>query len=90
MRMGIQEIRRTKMRYEPKEVIIKNYAFAQIDGPDDIWFWAIVKDYKGCQDYGDIICAFQDGYEPSPDMVIFMIKVAMERDRAIEMLDKKI
>lgn len=47
--------------------------FAIIDGPNDKWFWAIVKDYKNPQEYGQIIMGFEDGFEPCPyDLAIIL------------------
>lgn len=37
---------------------VGNFHFEYIDGPDDVWIWAIVKDFKTCQDYGEIIMEF--------------------------------
>jgi len=50
-----------------------DYTYAFIDGPDDVWFWAIVKDYEESQSYGDIICAFTENYEPDRYVVYLML-----------------
>jgi hypothetical protein len=36
------------------------YAFVDLDE----WLWAIVTDYKGPQEFGEVICAFQELYQP--------------------------
>lgn len=43
--------------------------YAHVDGPDDVWFWAIVSGYKGCQDYDEVVVAFADGYEPNAEAI---------------------
>lgn len=52
----------------PQETTSPNgrLTFAHVDGPDDRWAWAIVTEYKGCQEYGEILMAFQDECTPSP------------------------
>ena len=58
----------------PKETTVGNVTFAHIDTPSDRWLWSIVQGYKGPQDYGDIICEFEDGGEPEPQHLDIMLQ----------------
>lgn len=42
-----------------------NLTYAHVDGYDDVWVWAIVTDYSGCQDYGTVRMAFHDNELPT-------------------------
>jgi len=37
----------------------------KIDGPDDVWVYAIVDSYRGCQEYGDILMWWTEENVPS-------------------------
>lgn len=56
----------------------KSLTFAYVDCPDDCWRWCIVTDYLGCQDYGEVICAFADDYSPTPEQVKVILE-SLER-----------
>lgn len=45
----------------------KKLTFAMIDSPDDTWYPAIVADYNGPQEYGEILMGFQQDALPSED-----------------------
>lgn len=47
--------------------------FAWVDLPNDEWAYAIVTNYEGSQDYGDVVCAFVDGFEPGDEAVGLML-----------------
>jgi hypothetical protein len=57
----------------PAERSFGKLTFANVDSPDDRWIWAIVTGYQGCQDYGDIVCAFDADYMPSEDSLLLML-----------------
>jgi len=58
--------------------------YAYIDGPDDKWFWAIVTDYEGCQDYGEVIMAFEEEYAPSRNTVKTILAALEETPLSIQ------
>lgn len=33
------------------------------------WCWAIVKDFEGCQDFGEVLMAFDEEHLPSPERI---------------------
>ena len=43
--------------------------YAHIEGPNDKWFWAIVEGWKGPQEYGEMVCGFEEGCEPSEKVI---------------------
>jgi hypothetical protein len=46
---------------------IGKYTYALVDL--DVWLKAIVTDYRGPQDFGNVVCAFAEEYEPPQDIV---------------------
>lgn len=56
-------------------VQVNGLTYAHVDGPEDAWFWAIVTEYRGAQDYGNVVVAFAEGYEPDHATVRRMMEV---------------
>jgi hypothetical protein len=54
---------------EPKIQTVGQFTFACVDTPTDVWQWCIVTDYEGCQDYGEIICRFDEHHIPNEKVV---------------------
>lgn len=54
------------------------FTFAKVDLPDDNWAWSIVTDYKGPQEYGDVIVVFLEGWEPTEPVVSCMLQAFYE------------
>lgn len=52
----------------------EDLTYANVDGPDDKWFWAIVRYYREAQSYGEIVCAFEAGHEPTDEKALQMMK----------------
>jgi len=44
-------------------------SYALIDSPSDAWYWAIVRDYRGSQEYGDILFGFWEDSLPTREQV---------------------
>jgi len=64
-------------------VTVGKLTYAEVDLPDDRWAWAIVTDHKGSQEYGEVIVAFMDGYEPDHEMVRNMMSAMEARNRVM-------
>lgn len=47
------------------EQTVGRFTFAKIDTSSDVWLWSIVTDYEGSQDYGEIICSFDESDLPT-------------------------
>lgn len=54
-----------------KEIRMGRLTYAIVD--DEVWYPAIVLDYKGCQDYDVILCGFMDQALPSERTVRAMM-----------------
>lgn len=69
---------------DDKILSYENISLAFIDGPDDRWFWAIVKNYEDCQTYGRIIMSFGDDFQvDNPELMYKILKLVYEEERKI-------
>lgn len=53
---------------------VGRFSYAHVDTDSDRWMWAIVTDYEGCQDYGDIICAFDSDNLPNETVLDLLLE----------------
>lgn len=58
------------------------YTYATIDSPNDNWYPAIVTDYEGCQEYGEVVCAFAEEFPPSDEQIQLFLDVLDAADKA--------
>ena len=54
------------------------YTFAQVDLGK--WLWAIVRDYVGPQEFGDVVCVFDAEHTPPPEVVQTLLQGADAND----------
>ena len=68
--------------HEP--LTIGKLTYANVDLPCDNWAWAIVTDYEGSQEYGEVIVAFLPEYEPDHETVRNMMAAMEARGRVMK------
>lgn len=51
---------------------IGKYTYAFVDL--DVWLWAIVTNYRGPQEFGEVVTAFAEGFEPDHQTVTNIMK----------------
>ena len=65
-------------------ITVGKLTYANVDLPCDNWAWAIVTDYKGSQEYGEVIVAFLPEYEPDHETVRNMMAAMEARGRVMK------
>ena len=59
-----------------KEQHIDRFSFVKIDL--DRWLWAIVSDYEGPQDFGEVFLVFAEDHMPDPEYIDNVLYLAHE------------
>ena len=67
----------TEISSWPYQITMGRLTFAEVD--DDKWYWAIVLDFKDCQDFDMILCGFEGQAIPSDRVVKAMMEGLIAR-----------